>query len=423
MIHRMKGNEASFEHSDDVRMRGFAQRQTVDAALRWIDEHVAELEPEFIPLRQAAGRVLAEDVASPMDVPAFDRAMMDGFALRGATTQGASTYNVLSLTIVGRSLPGEPYSGELADGQAVRIMTGAPLPRGADAVLPVELAEFHNQTLMVQGEVPPGKNVGVRGEDLNEGGTVLPLGRTLRPQDLGVLASIGLPQVPVVRRPRVRIVVTGNELLPLGAKPIPHHIYDSNGPMLAALAERDGGTPQSGEIVPDDPRQLTVALQDPDADVVLISGGSSVGEEDHAPRLVAELGTLAVHGIAMRPSSPSGMGRIDNRLIFLLPGNPVSCLCAYDFFASRAIRILGGRPRSWPYRSVRLPLRRKLSSVVGRLDYARVVIAEGEVEPLSISGASVLSSTTRSTGFVLVPEDSEGFPAGEPVEVFLYDAH
>jgi molybdopterin molybdotransferase len=155
--------------------------------------------------------------------------------------------------------------------------------------------------------------------------------------------------------------------------------------------------------------------------VVLVSGGSSVGQEDFAPGLLAEHGELAFHGLAMRPSSPTGMGRLDGRVVFLLPGNPVSCLCAYDFFAGRAIRLLGGRDAAWPYRSVRLPLARKLVSQVGRVDYARVRLANGLVEPLAISGASILSSTTIADGFVVVPADSEGYPAGAEVEVLLYE--
>jgi molybdopterin molybdotransferase len=172
-------------------------------------------------------------------------------------------------------------------------------------------------------------------------------------------------------------------------------------------------------MVADDPEAILAALRD-QADVVLVSGGSSVGQEDHAPRLLAQHGQLAIHGIAMRPSSPAGMGRLGRQLVFLLPGNPVSCLCAYDFFAGRAIRRLGGRDPDWPYRRVRLALRRKLVSVVGRVDYARVARVGEEVEPVAIGGASVLSSTIRADGFVIIPGDSEGFPAGSQVEVFLY---
>jgi molybdopterin molybdotransferase len=158
-----------------------------------------------------------------------------------------------------------------------------------------------------------------------------------------------------------------------------------------------------------------------DSDVVLVSGGSSVGQEDHAPALLREHGELAIHGLAMRPSSPAGMGRLGERLVFLLPGNPVSCLCAYDFFAGRAIRALGGRAVDWPYGRITAPLARKIVSTVGRLDYQRVRVVAGRVEPLAISGASILSSTVRADGFVLVPPDSEGYPPGVEVEVLLYD--
>jgi molybdopterin molybdotransferase len=168
-------------------------------------------------------------------------------------------------------------------------------------------------------------------------------------------------------------------------------------------------------------------LDGPGPDIIIVSGGSSVGIEDLAPMLLAKHGELAVHGIAMRPSSPTGMGTLGSRLVFLLPGNPVSALCAYDFFAGRAIRALGGRSKEWPYRAVRGTLTRKISSPIGRLDYARVKVAPStalgagvRVELLSVAGASVLSSTTRADGFVIIEQDSEGYAAGSDVEVWLY---
>lgn len=403
----------------DVRMRGFARRTTVAEARRWLDGATRALGPETVPLGEAAGRVLAENVASEVDVPGFARAMMDGYAVRAADTFGASSYEPLPLAVVGLILPGGPCEAEVRQGEAARIMTGAPLPAGADAVLPAESAQAEGERVLALGEVSPGKHVGPRGEDVAEGTVVLRAGRRLRPQDLGLLSSIGRARILVVRRPVVRVVVTGNELMPPGSRPDGYRIADANGPMLAGLVERDGGLPRNPGAVPDRPAAILEALRD-EADVVVVSGGSSVGQEDLAPTLLAEHGELAVHGVAMRPSSPTGMGILGGRLVFLLPGNPVSCLCAYDFFAGRAIRALGGRDRDWPYRSTWLPLRRKLVSTVGRLDYARVRVVEGEVEPLAIGGASVLSSTTRADGFVVVPDDSEGFPAGAEVEVFLY---
>jgi molybdopterin molybdotransferase len=404
----------------DVRMRGFARRSTVAQAWEWIDRHIRRLEAETVPLPEAAGRVLAAPVVSQVDVPVFERSMMDGYALRAEETLGASPYNRLELTIVGESLPGRDCPWQVEPGTAVRIMTGAPLPGGANAVLPVERCEVDGARLWVLDALAPGKHVGRRGEDIASGAEVLAAGRRLRPQDLGVLSSIGAASVAVIRRPRVRIVTTGNELLPPGSRPQGHQIVDANTPMLSALIDRDGGIPSTPGIIPDSAEAILEALRD-DADVILVSGGSSVGQEDFAPLLLARHGELAIHGVAMRPSSPAGMGRLEHRFVFLLPGNPVSCLCAYDFFAGRAIRQLAGRSPVWPYPATRLPLARKLVSTVGRLDYARVRVVDGQVEPLAISGASVLSSTTRATGFVVIPEDSEGFPPGQAVDVFLYE--
>ena len=405
--------------NDDVRMRGFARRHTVDAALAWLDAQLHPLPSEMIPLHGAAGRVLAAAVVSDVDVPGFDRATMDGYAVVADSTDGAGGYSRLPLTVVGDSMPGYAFDGTVSRGQAVRVMTGAPLPRGADAVLPAEFIEVESTAIFALAAVSPGKNVGRRGEDIVRGTEVLGAGRVLRPQDVGVLSSTGRDEVSVVSRPRVRLVVTGNELLPAGSQPRGVHIADANGPMLSALVDRDGGVVDFPGLVRDDPHAILEALH-ADADVVIVTGGSSVGVEDLAPMLVAEHGELAVHGIAMRPSSPTGLGRMGQRLVFLLPGNPVSALCAYDFFAGRAIRALGGRSKAWPYRLRRAKLTRKISSPIGRLDYARVMLVDGMVEPLAIGGASVLSSTTRADGFVIVGDDSEGFAAGAEVDVWLY---
>lgn len=415
----------------DVRMRGFTRRHTVEAALSWLDGLVRPGRTEVVPLPDAAGRVLAASIVADVDVPGFDRATMDGYAVVAQDTEGATAYNRLRLVVVGDSRPGSPFEGIVGSGQAVRITTGAPMPAGCDAVLPAEWVDVEAATgtsnddgakptsIAAVAAVSPEKHVGKRGEDIVRGTTLFRPGRILRPQDLGVLSSVGVGAVAVYARPRVRLVITGNELLPAGTRPKGYQIADANGPMLQALVHRDGGHVISWDLVPDDPERILQALL-ADADVTLVSGGSSVGAEDYAPMLVARHGELPIHGIAMRPSSPTGLGRIGNRLVFLLPGNPVSCLCAYDFFAGRAIRQLAGRPAEWPYRVTKGVLSRKISSPIGRLDYARVQVVDGVVHPLSVGGASVLSSTTRADGFVIVSADSEGFPAGSTVDVWMY---
>ncbi len=402
-------------------MRGFRDRAEVADVVRLLESRLSPLGSENVSLGEAAGRVLAEDVTAEVAVPGFDRAAMDGFALRGAETFGAGPYNPLELDVVGEALPGRAFAGEVGPGQAVRIMTGAPLPRGADAVLQAECAAESEGRLSVSDAVPPGRHVGRRGEDVEPGTVVFRAARVLRPQDVGVLASLGVSPVRVIRRPAITILITGNELLPCGARPTGFQIVDSNSVMLEALARRDGGLPRTVPIIPDDRDAVRAALLGADADVILISGGSSVGQEDHAPRVLAEAGELSVHGVALRPASPAGVGFLRERPVFLLPGNPVSCLCAYDLFAGFAVRRLGGRPTALPYRTRTLRLARKMVSAVGRVDYVRVVIVNDSVEPLATSGASILSSTTRADGFVLVPRDSEGQAEGEEVGVYLYD--
>ncbi len=403
-------------------MRGFKSRTDVDSVLRLIDERVRSLPHEPVPLLEAGGRVLARDAAAMVDVPAFRRSAMDGYAVVADETFGATPTDPRPLRVVGESMPGAPTDAEVGPGVCVRIMTGAPLPAGADAVVPVEQTERAGETVRVTEAVTPGRHVGDIGEDIARGTVVLRAGRLLKPQDVGVLASLGFARVSVVRQPRVALIATGNELLPPGEMPQGHAIVDSNTPMLLGLVRRDGGLPLARGIVEDDRAALAAALSSAvrEADVVLLSGGSSVGAEDHGPSLVRELGELPVHGIAMRPSSPAGVGFISKKPVFLLPGNPVSCLCAYDFFAGRAVRRLGARRPGWPHVAVRMPLQRKIASAIGRTDYVRVRLERDSVVPLAIRGASILSSTTRAHGFVIVDKDAEGCAEGATVTVYLY---
>lgn len=406
----------------DVRMSGFRSRATVAEAWSWLDAAVAAIPPavERVPLESACHRTLAEDVVAGADVPAFDRSAMDGYAVRSRETVAATEYNPLLLRIVGTSLPGQAAHRGLEAGQAIRIMTGAPLPEGADAVVPAECATVSGEIVSVETAVSVDRHISRRGEDVRAGEVVVPAGRRLRPQDVAVVASLGVSGLTIRRPPRVRIVATGNELVPPGGARGLHQIYEVNSLLLRGLLPLDGGTLESVQLLPDDRETLRAALTAPGADVLLVSGGSSVGAEDFAPLVVREEGELAIHGVAMRPSSPAGLGRLGAALVCLLPGNPVSCLCAYEFFAARAIRQLAGLSGEWPHRRVRGRLTRKVSSLVGRTDFCRVQIRGDEVHPLAISGAAILSSTTRADGFLIVPPESEGLAEGSEVEALLF---
>ena len=405
----------------DVRMRGFLRRTPVPVLLSRIEQHCPPLPAEVTLVTEAWGRVLAETLTAPVDVPHFNRAAMDGFAVRGEETFGASAYNPIPLQVVGQSLPGKPFAGEVSAGTAVRIMTGAPLPQGADAVLMAELAEAVGDSIQVAEAVPPEKHVGKIGEDVRSGALLFRQGRCLRPQDVGMLASVGIPEVAVIRKPTVELLITGSELLAPGTQPSGVQIVDSDSVMLRSLVKRDSGNLLGIQHLPDDREPLRKALLDSTAEVVIVTGGTSVGLEDHAPTLLSELGELLVHGIPMRPAAPMGFGLLGERKVFLGPGNPVSCFCAYDCFVARALRLLGGRNPDWPYATQTVRLKTKISSQIGRIEYVRLRLDDDGAEVLASGGASILSSTTQADAFFLTEEESEGIAAGETISVWRYD--
>lgn len=397
----------------DVRMTGFGPRTPVADVLALLHQRVQPLPAESVPLDRLGNRILTERITSPVNIPAFPKSAMDGFAVRVRDLPG-------TLRVIGESLPAQPFSGKMEPGGAVRIMTGAPVPADADAVVPVERTEHTGDQLTVRETSSAGKHIIRIGEDVSSGRELFPVGWRLRPQDVGMLAAIGVGSARVNRRPRVGILVTGNELLPPGTPPTGFRIADSNSVMLAALVERDGGESTTREQIPDQPEAIRAAMMQTDADLLLVSGGTSVGTEDHAPRVLAELGELAVHGIAVRPAAPTGIGFLpDGRLVMLLPGNPVSCLCAYDLFAGRAIRRLGGQSWEWPFPSSTVPLRSALQSVVGRVDYIRVRVESGQAT-VTPGGPSSLSSAVLADGFILMDAHQESIPAGEMVTVYRY---
>ena len=455
-------------HAVGGRTPGSGRRAEVSEVLALLESRTSALPGEAVPLHESAGRVLSVAVVANVNVPGFAKSAMDGFAVCASDTTGASPDAPRTLAILGESLPARPFGGEVKPGQAVRILTGAPFPAGADAVLVSESATLDGTRVLAHEAVPPGKHVIRVGEDVAKGSVVLPSGRLLRPQDVGLLASIGVSSVEVVRRPRVAILVTGNELLPPGTAPAGFQIVDSNSPMLAALAARAGATVLPVRAAPDAPAAIRTAFLSAaaEADVILATGGTSVGPEDHAPRVAAALGELAVHGVAIRPAAPLGIAflpkaggerrneetgdKLTSRQaagleggsalpppcspsagipfslspplpVFLLPGNPVACLCAYDLFAGRVVRRLGGRSWALPYRKEAIPLARGITSAAGRVDYVRVKVEGGEAVPLAAGAASSLSTAVAADGFVLAPRDRVVVTAGEAVDVWLYD--
>jgi len=404
-------------------MRGFAERTDLEDALAILRSCVEPLQSEVVPLPECLGRTLARTVISSEDVPAFDKSAVDGYALRGAETFGASPTDPASLEVIGEVLPGEAPGFVVGPGQAVRIMTGSVFPDGADAVLMAEHATESGGQVLAQASVVPGRNVARAGEDVRIGDAVLEAGRVLKPQDLGVLASIRATDVEVVRRPTVGVLSTGNELVEPDSPEAgrPGRVVNSCRPMLEGMVSVSGGTSNWLGTFPDDRDALREALRSFEGDILLTTGGTSVGKEDYLPGLVAELGELLVHGVNIRPASPLAFGRIGTTLLVLLPGNPVAAMVGFDVLVRPAIQRQLGQPEERLNRTVRGRLRRKLASALNRTDFVRVqLVGGGEVEPLRTGGAGVLTSVTEADGFVIVPRDAEGFEAGTEVEVFLY---
>jgi molybdopterin molybdotransferase len=404
----------------DIRMRGFTTRHDVHEVLALLDQRITPLPSEVIPLDEGLDRVLAEDIVASVDVPHFDRSAVDGYGVRARDTFGASDYNPIPLTLKGEIFPGRALDLTLGANEAVRIMTGAPLPAGADAVVMAESAEEDGGSVNILQPISPFKNVGRIGEDIHTGDVVLRQGRKLRPQDLGVLASIQVAQIPVHRRPRVALIITGNELVGVTEPLTGCKIGDSNSFTLTGLSRRLGARPVRKGIIRDDYHLIKDAIQQATEEVVIVTGGTSVGAEDFAPLIIQELGELVVHGVAMRPSSPVGLGFIQQRPIFLIPGNPVSALVAFDAFVGPTLQLMQGLKPVYPYAQVRGRLTRKIASAIGRVDFVRVRCTEAGVEPLRVTGASILSSTTRADGFVIVDKNSEGLDEGQEVEVYVY---
>ncbi|NOZ82220.1 MAG: molybdopterin molybdotransferase MoeA [Euryarchaeota archaeon] len=395
-------------------------------ALERLERSIEPLPPQEVHISQAAGRVLAEDVRAERDNPPFSRAAMDGFAVRASSTFGASPSNPRYLRLKGEARAGAGWSGSVGEGEAVRVSTGAPLPAGADAVVMLEHVNVLGGEVEVLRAVPPGKNVALQGEDYRKGEVLLSSGTVLGAKEVAVLASLGRSRVRVAAKPRVRVIATGDELAEPGEELEEGRVYEATGYALLHLCRSAGAEAERAGIVEDRREALREAVRSAasEADVVLITGASSVGEHDLVPEVLQELGRIEVHGIAMRPGEPSGFGRLGRTLVFMLPGYPVATLFSFEALVRPALQLMQGAEPSCPYPAVRAVLRRKIASELGRRDFVRVRLeraGEGyEAEPVRVSGSGVLSSMLRAHGFTVVPENTEGVEKGESIEVRLF---
>lgn len=379
-----------------------------------------------LPPAEALGRVMASDLVADAPMPAFDRSVMDGYAVRAADTFGASESAPAYLALTGRIRMGEPPGPSIAAGQTREVSTGGALPTGADAVVMVEYCrEVGANQVEVTRPVGPGENAIRRGEDIAEDAPVVRRGTRLRPQEMLALAAYGTSMVRAVRRPRVGLLATGDELIPVGAAPRIGQVRDANSAALAAQVVEAGGDPLTFGICRDEPAALrmAVARMIETCDLGLVSGGSSQGARDATAEVLGSMGSPGVlaHGIAVAPGKPTILAACGAKPVLGLPGHPVSSFVIFRMFVNPLVRLLGGEspPREpFPART-RARMGRTVASKPGREDYVRVVVEDGVAQPI-LGGSGALSTVLRADGLVRIPLDQEGVAEGEEVEVLRF---
>jgi molybdopterin molybdotransferase len=391
---------------------------SIDEALELVLREIEPLEPERVPLTEAAGRVVAEPARSAVDLPPFDRSAMDGYAVRAADTAPG-----VALRLAGGVAAGEVASAALEPGTAARVSTGAAIPEGADAVLQSELAHEEDGRVAPERALTPGTHVRFRGEDLHAGDELAPAGSVLTLPRVSALASAGVGEVAVHRRPRLHLIVTGSELLPLGAPPEPGRIHESNGLMVRLLADRAGAQVVDHGVIGDDRPATRSAIADGLAgDVLVVSGGVSVGPHDHVKPAFEDNGVDEVFWrVRIKPGKPLWFGRRGRTLVFGLPGNPLSTIVCFCVFIEPALRRLQGERDAMPrHEAGRLTVPARASD--GRTTYLTAALRRApdgalEATPTERQGSHMTGALGESDGFVVAPEDAGELPAGAAVDV------
>jgi molybdopterin molybdotransferase len=402
--------------------------RTVDEHLKLILDTVVPLQPYDQPLLEALGLPLCEDIHAPIDLPGFDNSAMDGYAVRREDVDGATKGEPVELPVVGEVAAGQTRAYALSPGTTLRIMTGAPMPAGADSVVAVEQTDAGVARVAVHQTPEIGQYVRRRGEDVEAGTLMLEEGRLIGPREIGLLAALGRSQVLARPRPRVVVISTGSELREPGTGLSQDSIYDSNSFSLAAAARSNSAIAYRVGIVPDDPQVFSDVLSDQlvRADLVVTSGGVSKGEYDVVKDVLSRLGTVSFAEVAMQPGKPQGFGTVgeDGTPVFTLPGNPVSAYVSFEAFVVPAIRRMMGR---LPYRRpmVRATLQDAIDSVPGRRQMVRSVFAVdargASVRVVGGHGSHLIGDLAQSNALIVVPESTTRVEAGTAVDVLVVD--
>jgi molybdenum cofactor synthesis domain-containing protein len=376
---------------------------------------------EKVALTECGYRVLAEDIVAPFDVPPFDRAAMDGYAVQAEDIAEASLENPVALKVIGQVLAGdEPTNAEVTDGTCFEIATGAPIPKGSNCVVPVEDTKRQGDLVLVLKAYPKHANIDERGADIRVGEIVLTEGTLLTPARIGVLAGLGLENVPAYARPKIAVIPTGSEVAKPGEPLRLGQVYDMNSYTLASLMRQHGCEPLLKDIVPDDEKSLQDALEDAveNADMVVFTAGSSIGQRDILPRLIGERGTLLFHGLATRPGRPTLAAVVDGKLVVNLPGFPTSCLMMAHVLLVPILRKLARLPE-WKPKTVQAKLAHDVKSIEGLRQFFTVRLRNGWAER-AYKESSTITSLSHADGFIVIPEEVTYLEAGTSVIVSLF---
>lgn len=405
----------------DAAMRPFRKTIPLDDAIALVIGAARPIERTVrAPLAEAAGRVLAADVVAGADVPPFDRAAMDGFAVIAEDTSGAARESPRALRRIETVYTGAVPTRRVGRGECVQIATGAPLPAGADAVVMVERTDGGaHGAVGVQAPVRPGQHVGRRAADIAAGDVAVPRGDLLTPSRLGAIAALGVADVEVFDRPAAAILSTGDEIVEPGRPLGPGQIYDVNRFTVGAVIAAHGGRPLPGAAAADTLDALEAAVDAcRDADVLVFSGGSSVGERDLMADLLTRRGDMLFHGVAVKPGKPTAFGRIDGTPVFGMPGYPASCLSNAYLLLVPLLRRMARLP-PWRPRTVAVPLARRVASTAGRRQFYTVRVVDGEAVP-AFKASGDITSMSRADGYIDIPDRTEAVEQGEVVEVTLF---
>jgi molybdenum cofactor synthesis domain-containing protein len=377
------------------------------------------LEEETLPIEEASGRVIANDVKAGINVPPFSRSAMDGYAVVAEDTYGAGEFSPKTVKVVGVVRAGDESTAKVSQGHAVEVATGAVLPEGADAVVKVERTEITDGTLKIFKPVHPGEDVSREGSDITMGAGVLKRGDVLHPGKIGVLAALGIESVTVFRKPRVAVAPTGDEVCELGTEPSPSQVYDVNSYTIMSLAERNGCDATRYPVVEDTLEAIGKLLDEvKDSDIVIFSGGSSVGERDILVDVLAERGEVIFHGVQIKPGKPTLFGRIGDQLVFGLPGYPAACLTVGNALLAPALRQMASLPEGIVNKG-EFPLSKRVVSTLGRHQFLTVKIENGMATPV-FKESGAITSLGDAEGYIEIPTTTDFVEKGETVEVVFF---